>query len=100
MFTDRYSLRLPWPTVGLFCGRDPFSLGVTCVSFRDYSTVQPDDPPPPHDQIIWFCGVFVEVPFFKRLFKKVETSEAVEKLNAELRSILESDPRISFVEAP
>ena len=84
----------------VLCTRDPYSLGVVCVSFIDYETAHPDDPPPPADEVKWCCGIFVETPFFKRLFGKVDTAEGVSKLDAELCSILESEPRITLIDAP
>ena len=48
----------------VLCSRDPYSLGVVCVSFKDYATAQPGDPPPLFDEVKWCCGVFVLFPFF------------------------------------
>lgn len=84
----------------VLCSRDPYSLGVVCVSFIDYETAQPEDPPPAFDEVKWCCGVFVEVPFFKRLFRKVDTADGVQKLGSQLHSILSSEPRITLIDAP
>ena len=84
----------------VLCSRSPYLLGVVCVSFEDPETEQPDSLPPPFDQVKWSCSIFVEVPFFKRLFRKVDTTEGVRKLDAELRSILEAEPRIALVDSP
>ncbi len=84
----------------VLCTRDPYSLGVVCVSFKDYETAQPGDQPPPFDEVKWCCGILVEVPFFKRLFGKIDATEGVKKLDAELRSIFETEPRITLIEAP
>lgn len=84
----------------VLCSRDPYSLGVVCVSFKDYATAQPGDPPPPFDKVKWHCGIFVEIPFFKRLFSKVDTSEGVTKLDAELRMIFDAESRITLIEPP
>ena len=84
----------------VLCSRDPYSLGVVCVSFKDYETALPGDPPPPFDDVKWCCGILVEVPFFKRLFGKVNTEEGVKNLDGLLRSIFEAESRITLIEAP
>ena len=84
----------------VLCSRNPYSLGVVCVSFKDYETAQPGDPPPLFDEIKWCCGILVEVPFFKRLFSKVDTANGVQNLDSQLRSILEAEPRITLIAAP
>ena len=82
----------------VLCQRQPYLLGVACVSYVDYENTREEDPPPKSDEITWCCTVFVEVPFFKRLFSKVDTTEGTEKLNGELRGMLQSEPRISLVD--
>ena len=84
----------------VLCSREPYTLGVVCVSFIDYETAQPGDPPPPFDEVKWCCGIFVEVPFFKRLFGKIDTAEGMRKLDGQLRSILETESRVTLLEAP
>jgi hypothetical protein len=84
----------------VLCSRAPYSLGVVCVSFKDYETSQPGDPPRPYDQVKWCCGIFVEVPFLKRLFGKLNTTEGSAKLDADLRKIFEQEQRIKFIDAP
>ena len=84
----------------VLCSRDPYTLGVVCVSFKDYETAQPGDHPPPHDEVKWCCGILVEVPLFKRLFGKVDSTDGLQKLDSQLRSIFEAESRITLIEAP
>lgn len=84
----------------VLCQRSPYLLGVVCVSHIDDQTMREDDPPPEPDRVTWCCTIFVEVPFFKRLFGKVDTTEGVKKLDRELRGILNSETGIRLVDAP
>ena len=83
----------------VLCSRDPYTLGVVCVSFKDYETAQPGNLPP-YDEVKWCCGILAEVPFFKRLFGKVDSTEGVQKLDSQLRSAFEAEPRIALIDAP
>ena len=82
----------------VLCQRNPYLLGVSCVSHVDYEQMNEDDPAPKADEVTWCCMVFVEVPFFKRLFGKPDTSQGTEKLDRELKAMLESEPGITFVD--
>ena len=82
----------------VLCQRNPYLLGVSCVSYVDYENMNEDDPAPKPEEVTWCCMVFVEVPFFKRLFKKIDTTEGADKLGRELQAILNSEPRIKFVD--
>ena len=82
----------------VLCQRKPYSLGVACVSYVDYENTKEDDPPPRGQDVTWCCTVFVEVPFFKGLFSKVETTGGTEKLTRELSQMLQSESNINLVE--
>ncbi len=55
---------------------------------------------PDVSKIIWTCFVAAEAPFFKKLFKKVDTKSSEEKLQKELEEVLKSEPEIQIVECP
>jgi hypothetical protein len=50
--------------------------------------------------VTWHCFTTAEVPFWKRLFQKVDTGPAVAKLHLDLGNILRSEPEIRLVEPP
>jgi hypothetical protein len=83
----------------VMCQRDPYWLWVGCVNLRDYEHAQPDDPPPPADRLLWNVVPMAEVPFFKYLFKKKpDPRPGLDKIGAELKAILDSDPRVEVVD--
>ena len=84
----------------VLCSRKPFMLWIGCGNVDDGNETVEDDAPPPMEDIVWTCFVQAEVPFFKGLFKKPDTTQSVKALSSELKSILESEPRISRVEEP
>ena len=81
----------------IMCCRDPFMLWVGCGNVCDYDTAKPDDPAPTKEQVTWHCFATAEVVFWKRLFRKVDTTSAVAKLYADLGNILRAEPEISIV---
>ena len=62
--------------------------------------VKEGDPLPKKENIVWLCFVEAEVPLLKRLFNKPDTAPALNKLKADLASILSSESRITLVEEP
>lgn len=84
----------------LMCSREPFMLWIGCgnVDFVDESEHESALRSP--ESIAWHCFVYAEVPFWKRLFPKPQTAEAVAKLSIELQSILDAEPRIRRVAEP
>ena len=80
----------------LMCSRDPFMLwiGVGNVASDEIHET------PPKESIVWHCFVEAEVPFLKRLFKKIDTSEALADLDSALREILEAESEIELVPEP
>jgi len=82
----------------LMCSREPFMLWVGCGNVTD--TAQPDDAPPSKEDVIWHCFATAEVPFWKRLFRKVDTGPAVAKLHENLGRILRLEPAITLVDEP
>lgn len=83
----------------LVCSRDPFMLWVGCASMTDLS-VPADAPPPAKESITWHCFATAEVPFWKKLFRKVDTEAAVARLHADLGAILATEPAITLVQEP
>jgi len=50
--------------------------------------------------VTWHCFAAAEVFFWKRLFRKIDTGPAVDKLYQDLGIILRSEPHIALVEEP
>ena len=82
----------------LMCSRDPLLLWVGCANMADLS-VSPDLPPL-KERITWHCFATAEVPFWKKLFRKLDTQAVVAKLHADLGAILAADASITLVEEP
>lgn len=83
----------------VMCQRDPYMLWIGCVNLRDYEYAQPDDPPPPTERLLWNVVPMAEVPFFRYLFKKKpDPRPGLDKIKAELKEILDSDPRVEVVD--
>lgn len=84
----------------VMCSREPYMLWIGCRNLVDYDTATPEDPPPTKEELLWNCGVVAEVSFYKRLFKKIDTQPGLQKLDNELKEILESEEGIQLVESP
>lgn len=82
----------------VMCQREPFLLWIGCGNQDDSQTASESDPPPPASDLIWQCFTAAEAPFFKRLFKRMDTSPSLVKLDSELSQILKSENSIQFVE--
>jgi hypothetical protein len=70
------------------CQRNPFMLWVGCGNVWDYDKAKPGDAPPSKEAVTWHCFATAEVPFWKRMFGKMNTEPAVSKLNGVLGQIL------------
>jgi len=80
----------------IICKRKPFLLWIGCGNMDESDeetnkTVQKEN-------IVWHCFVEAEISFFKKFFSKVNTIEAMEKLNNELKDILEKEKSINLAE--
>jgi hypothetical protein len=84
----------------IMCARDPFMLWVGCGNVWDYDTAKPGDGPPSKEEVTWHCFATAEVAFWKRLFRKIDTTPAVLKLYTDLGSILRAEPEISLIQQP
>jgi hypothetical protein len=73
---------------------------VGCGNMMEFSDVKEEDPPPAKDDVIWHCFAVAEVPFWKRIFKKPDTSISLAKLDKDLNAILSNNPGITLVEEP
>lgn len=82
----------------LMCSRDPFMLWVGCGSVVDYDSAQPGDPPPEKESVTWYCFPMAEVPLWKRMFRRPDTSTQLSSLNNVLLTILSGEPGITLVE--
>ena len=81
----------------VMCVREPYMLWVGCGSIEDDDDLEKL---PEKKDVVWHCFVTAEVPFLKRLFKKVDTTQDVKKLTGELESIINSEPGIQQLEEP
>jgi hypothetical protein len=48
----------------------------------------------------WHCFAEAEVPFWKRLFRRVDAAPALAKLQAELGAVLAAEPAVRLAEEP
>jgi hypothetical protein len=84
----------------VMCQWKPYQLFIGCRNHIDYENEEMEGPIPNKEDILWSCTVHSEKPFFKRLFKKIDTTDGVSKLNNELLNILNSEPEITIVNEP
>lgn len=83
----------------VMCQRTPYSLWIACGNMVETEN-ESAETTPQNNEMTWHCFVVAEVPFLKKIFGKVDTSEAVKKLTKELETILASEPRITLIEQP
>ena len=92
----------------VMCSREKYLLWIGCGTlFGDdfYEHYDPDSPPDGQD-VTWHVFPVIEVPFFyfkswfRRLFGKLDTNQPLQKLNEELKNLLETEPQIEFCEEP
>jgi hypothetical protein len=83
----------------VMCQRDPYLLWIGCVNREDYAYAKEGDPPPSKERLLWNATPVAEVPFLRYLLMpKPDTQLGLQKLDAELRDILESEPNIQIVD--
>ncbi|MDR0234489.1 MAG: hypothetical protein LBI31_06805 [Zoogloeaceae bacterium] len=81
----------------LMCSRKPFMLWVGCGNEEDDRDIASDGIAPEKDGIVWCCFAQVEPAFWQLWFRKTEISAALEKLNQDLREILEREPCVQLL---
>ena len=74
--------------------RDPFMLWIGCGN-QDADDDDFDHLTQP-ERIVWGCFVTGEVPFFQKLFRKVDP-EAVWKVEQQLAEVLRQEPQVTLV---
>ncbi len=84
----------------VMCSREPFMLWVGCSNVRDYETSAPDGLVPNSNDVVWTCFVVAEQSLISRLFKRVDTTPAIQQLFNYVRTILIDDANVMFVEQP
>lgn len=91
----------------VMCSRQPFMLWVCCGSMPTEEIMNSTiDNPPDIEKIVWTVFPVAEIPFFYlrshilNLFGKIKMDSARQKLQEELRDILESASDIHFTEDP
>jgi hypothetical protein len=92
----------------VMCYRGDYLLWIGCSSvFEDsfYDTYDPDRPPE-GNEVVWHVFPAIEMPFFyfkswfRRLIGTLDTYKPLQKLDQELKYLLESEQRIEFCEEP
>jgi hypothetical protein len=83
----------------VMCSREPYWLWVGCGCLVEETDSDAQEVIPNKDKIVWHCFVEAEVPFFKSIFKKADTTEGVRKLASDLESLLKSRTEITLLEA-
>ena len=78
--------------------REPYRLWIGCANLRDYDTAKEGDPPPKKEDVFWHCVPSAEIPFLKRMFKKIDVSPGLYKMDLQLWEILRKEPFIEFVD--
>lgn len=92
----------------VMCSRDDYLLWIGCGSMLSDNYPEDYDPevPPSGQDVFWHVFPVIEVPFFKikslikKLSGKLDTVQPLNKINSELKVILESEPRIKLCEEP
>ena len=83
----------------IMCLRDPVWLWVGCgnihLDFPELPTRMPNK-----EDIVWHCFVVCEIPFWKRLFNRIDREPFRKTLTDQLASIFSSEARITLVEEP
>jgi hypothetical protein len=82
----------------VMCSREPYRLWVACGCVVEGADSDSGEIVLSKDKIIWQCFVVAEVPFLKRVFKKIDTTDGVKKLEAALETLLKSQAEITLVE--
>ena len=83
----------------VMCQFKPFSLWVGCGNMEDFQA-RPQDPPPQKESVVWHCFPAAKPPLLARVFRRVDTAPALERLDTDLREILAGDPGITLVNEP
>lgn len=78
----------------LMCSRDPFMLWVGC------GNMEPRGKAADSESIVWHCFAVAEVPFWKRLFGRPNSTAALSRLEKDLGGILSESAAIKFVDEP
>ena len=83
----------------IMCTRDPVWAWVGCGNMH-LSFPEIPEAVPKKEDVIWHCFVVCEVPFWKRLFKRIDSQPHRKKLAEQVSAILASESRIQMVEEP
>jgi len=81
----------------VMCQRDPYMLFIGCVNRIDYEVDEEDDTPPLKQNLLWHAVPFAEIPFFKRLFRKINTQPGLDKLDCDLCNVLDKESGIEVL---
>lgn len=80
------------------CHGRPYMLWVGCGNVDQ--AVLPEAVSRPFNELIWKCFPVAEVSWFARLFKRVDATADLARLDATLRDILSTQDQITFVDEP
>lgn len=81
----------------LMCQRKPFMLWVGCGRS---DAVEPgrEGLPPQHGTVVWHCFQAAEASLWARVVRRIDTTAAITRLDADLLGILASDPDITLID--
>jgi hypothetical protein len=83
----------------IMCTRDPVWLWVGCANMNlDFP--EESESLPKKEEMVWHCFVVSEIPFWKRLFRRIDPEPLRKTLTEQVSSILSSESQINFVEEP
>lgn len=88
----------------IMCQNDEYLLWVGCGS--KYDEMIDDGEIPNASDVVWYAFPEVEVPLFmikstlRKWFGNLDVSIPLQKLNIELKELLDSEPEIRFVDEP
>jgi hypothetical protein len=72
-------------------------LWVGCGSTLDQEQ-NADDPRPLGKDVTWSCFVTAEKPLLRGLFKRIDTTSAIEKLHKDLEAIFKAEPSVTLTQ--
>lgn len=84
----------------VMCRRTPFFLWVGCGGTLEEGAPRDEAALVPARDILWHCFAQAEVPFWRRLWGRLDVRPELETLAGHLEAILRAEPAIRLVEAP
>ena len=83
----------------LDCTNDPCSVWIGCGNVDDMNE-SGEFVEPTNENIVWHCFVQADVPFFTKLFSRINPENSVNEIASVLNSVIKNTSHISEVEEP